>query len=490
MSADERGCRVAVVGGGIAGLASAFRIREEMRAADMPGEIAVYEQDDTCGGWTRTERVDGFSLDRGPNGWLSNEPLTARLIGELGLTGELVRSNDAAAHRFIYTRGKLYELPTSPGKFLTSGLLRPWEKLRVLGELVTRRRTDDNDESIYDFGCRRLGRGFAETMLDPMVSGIFAGNVRDLSLPATFPKMRSMELEHGGLFKAMIAKKRQTKRNGTASGGPAGPSGVLTTLASGVGRLPEKLAEVLAPHIQRNRPVTALTRDGDAFELWFDGSKERFDAVVLAVSAHSAAGIVKDFAPEAATAMGGIGFANTAVVCHVYDTKQLSVRLNGFGHLIPRRDGIRALGCLWTSCIFPNQVPNNELLLRTILGGANDPDILDLSDDELLTTVLDNTASTLDIHAPPLRTWIFRHPHGIAQYNIGHRDRVTVVDKLCEEVRGLAFVGASYRGVSLNRCVRDAYTVAPRALQRFGINAPNIPEDADAPVNPQEGMES
>ncbi|MCK4660966.1 MAG: protoporphyrinogen oxidase [Phycisphaerae bacterium] len=481
MSSNSTGCRIAVVGGGIAGLATAFRLREEMRAVDLPGELVVYEESDVCGGATRTERIDGFALDRGPNGWLSNEPLTARLVGELGLTGELVRSNDAACHRFIYTRGKLHELPASPGKFLLSGLLRPWEKLRVVGEFFTRRRPDDDDETIYDFGCRRLGRGFAETMLDPMVSGIFAGNVRELSLPATFPKMRSMELEYGGLFKALIAKKREQKRSGGEGGGPAGPSGVLTTLEGGVGRFTEVPAETLAEHIRNNHPVSGLTRDDGEFTLWFDGAKERFDAVVMAVPAHAAAGIVKGFAPEAADALGGIGFADTVVVCHVYDSDSLPVQPDGFGHLIPRRDGIRALGCLWTSCIFPDQVPGNELLLRTILGGAGDPGIMGLSDEELLAVVRDNTATTLGIHCPPLRTWIFRHRCGIAQYTLGHRERVAVADKLCDEVPGLAFVGASYRGVSLNRCIRDAYTVAPRVLGRFGVDVAPIPEGADTP---------
>jgi protoporphyrinogen/coproporphyrinogen III oxidase len=490
LSSDRQHPRVAVIGGGIAGLAAAFRLRAELQAAGRTGDVTLYESAPTCGGWTRTERVDGFSLDRGPNGWLSNEPLTARLVGELGLTGELVRSNDAAARRFIYTRGRLYELPASPGRFLTSGLLRPWEKLRVLGEFLTPPRRDDADESIYDFGCRRLGRGFAETMLDPMVSGIFAGNVRTLSLPATFPKMRAMELEHGGLFKAMLAKQREKKRAraagatagaATADGGPAGPSGTLTTLQGGVGRFTETLAEVLAAHTRTGRPVTAVTREGEGFLLWLGGEKERADAVILATPAHAAAELVRSWAPAAADALAGIGFANTAVVCHVYDVATLPRPLNGFGHLIPRRDGVRALGCLWTSCIFPGQAPAGKLLLRTILGGAHDAQVLDLSDEALLAAAVDGAARTLGIRTPPLRTWVFRQARGIAQYTLGHRARVAALEQLGADVPGLAFVGASYRGVSLNRCVRDAYTVAPLVLGKFGIHVAPIPEGQDRP---------
>ncbi len=450
-----------------------------MRAAHLSHEIVLYEEKDTCGGATRTDHVAGFSLDHGPNGWLSNEPLTTRLVGELGLSGELIRAQDAARHRFVFTRKKLHRLPDSLGRFLASDLLRPWEKIRVFGELFTRGRSDDEDETIYDFGCRRFGRGFTESILDPMVSGIVAGDIHRLSLPATFPKMRSMELEYGGLFKALFARKRGGKPDRTAgeSGSPAGPAGVLTTLQGGAGRLSQALDQAMAASIQRNRTVRGLTRQGNRFSVWCDGSEECFDSVVVAVPAHRAAGMIEKLAPRAAQPLEQIEFANVVVVCHTYDIDALGVKLNGFGHLIPRRDGIRALGCLWTSCIFPGQASAGKLLLRTILGGAHDPGILDVPDEQLIKLVVESTATTLGISANPLQTWIFRHRRGIPQYTLGHRQRVAEVDQLCKEMPNLAFVGASYRGASLNRCIRDAYTIAPGVLQPFGVRLPRIPDN-------------
>ena len=474
--------RIAVVGGGIAGLAAAYRLEEELRAANLPGAVVVYEREAQCGGATRSLREDGFTVDRGPNGWLSNEPLTARLVGELGLTAELVESNDAARNRFVYTRGKLYRLPDNPLRFAASGILRPWEKLRVVGELVKGGRKDDADESVYDFGKRRLGRGFADTLLDPMVSGIFAGDVRQLSLPATFPKMRAMELAHGGLFRAMIAKGRERRRQGDkGGGGPAGPSGVLTSLTGGVGRFTEALRERLGDKVHEASPVSAIARDGDGFTLWRGGEQQRFDAVVMAAPAHAAAELVAELDADAADALAGIGFADVAVVCHAYEQSTLGRELDGFGHLIPRREGIRALGCLWTSSIFPGQVGSGQVLLRTILGGAHDREVLSHSDDELVTMAVADTSKVLGIDTPPARTWVFRHPRGIAQYELGHRERVAAVDRLCAEVPGLAFVGASYRGVALNRCVRDAYTVAPGVLRGFGVEVAEIPEGSAEP---------
>jgi len=468
--------RVAIIGGGLAGLSAAFRIREELRLADNLFELVLYEQEQNCGGATRTKHVDGMTLEHGPNGWLSSEPLTARLIGELGLSSQLVSADESAGHRFVFTRNRLQRVPDSPAKFLTTRLLSPWEKLRVAREYLTSPRTNNEDETIFDFGCRRLGRGFAETMLDPMVSGIFAGDIHQLSLPSTFPKMRSMELEYGGLFKAMFARKREKKTNpnGSSNPGPSGPAGVLTTLQNGTGQLTGVLETTLKDIIRPGVTVAGLSKENGRFVVWSDGRKEPFDAVVMAVPAHRACGIVDNLNPEVGRTLQKIAFANVAVVCHAYDRNSLPVTLNGFGHLIPRRDGIRALGCLWTSCIFPNQAPTGTVLLRTILGGAHDPEILSLSDSELLDLVTSSTASALGINTAPFQTWIFRHPSGIAQYNLGHRERVQKVEQFCEELPGLAFVGASYRGVALNRCVRDAYTIAPRVLLPFGIRASSL----------------
>ncbi len=476
MNQNRNKIRIAIIGGGVAGLSAAFRLREELRTAGRDYELVLFEQANKCGGATQTIIEKGYALEHGPNGWLSSEPLTGRLVNELGLSNELISANEAAGNRYIFTRNKLQPIPTTPLKFLMSGLLRPWEKLRVAKEYFTPPRPDDHDETIFDFGCRRLGKGFTETMLDPMVSGIFAGDIHQLSLPATFPKMRSMELEYGGLFKAMFAKKREKKKNKSKSqeAGPSGPAGVLTTLQGGTGKLSETLATTMSDVIQKGKEVSSLTRENDQFVLACNGDKQSFDAVVMAVPAHRASGIIEPLDLQISQTLQEITFANVAVVCHAYERQTIPQNLNGFGHLIPRRDGIRALGCLWTSCIFPNQAPNEKVLLRTIFGGAHDPEILNLSDSDLIDLVIESTATTLGFHAKPLESWIFRHPHGIAQYTLGHRERVKKIEQFCEQLPGLAFVGASYRGVALNRCIRDAYTIAPRILQPFGIHAASL----------------
>jgi oxygen-dependent protoporphyrinogen oxidase len=289
--------------------------------------------------------------------------------------------------------------------------------------------------------------------------------------------MRSMELEYGGLCKALLAKKRVRNPvpGARESGGPAGPTGVLTTLRGGTGRLSDALVQAMATSIQRNRPVRALTRQDHRLTVWCDGSKECFDAVVVAVPAHQAAGMIEGLAPRAARSLEQIEFANVVVVCHMYDADTLGIKLDGFGHLIPRRDGIRALGCLWTSCIFPGQALDGKVLLRTIFGGTHDPTVVDLPDEQLVRLVVESTAATLGISTKPHLTRIYRHRQGIPQYTLGHRQRVAEVDRLGDEMPNLAFVGASYRGASLNRCIRDAYTIAPRVLEPFGVRLAPVP---------------
>ncbi len=479
--------RVAVIGGGVAGLAAAYRLHQELLKARKPFKLVLYEQQPQCGGSARTTVDNEFVLEHGPNGWLSNEPLTARLIDELGLTFRLVTANAFAANRFIFTRKRLRQIPTTPGKFLTSRLLRPWEKLRVAAEWFIPGRTDDLDETIFDFGCRRLGRGFTETLLDPMVSGIFAGDIRQLSLPATFPKMREMELKYGGLFRAMLAKRREKKKHKSSSkrqnaGGPAGPVGVLTTLQGGTGVLTQTLARELEPFIRPASGVSSLGRQEDQWFVTSQGESQVFDAVVMAVPAYQASQITDGLDRELSQTLQAISFANVAVVCHAYSRDAIPRQLNGFGHLIPRRDGIRALGCLWTSSLFPRQSPPEKILLRTIFGGAHDPEILSLDDSELLELVREMTSTTLDLPSKPVQSWVFRHRKGIAQYTLGHRERVASIERFCKEHPSLAFVGASYRGVSLNRCIRDAYTIAPRVLIPWGIHADSLvtcPESAE-----------
>lgn len=456
---------VVVVGGGVAGLATGWLLQRQAEQRGRALELQVIEAAPDAGGSTRTDRVEGYLCEWGPNGFLDNEPATLELVGELGLTDRLVRASDASAHRFIYHGGRLREVPVSPPAFLRSDIVPPAAKLRMAKELFVPPKRDDEDESVYDFGCRRLGPRFAELLLDPMVTGIFAGDVRQLSLRAVFPKMAALERDHGGLFRALFAKRWQALRGGAPTGGPAGPRGTLHTFADGMGELTGTLAERLDASLRTSCAVRAVERAGERFVVHTADDELRADAVVLACPSYAAASILAGLAPAAAQALDEIWHAPVDVVCFGFDGEQLERPVDGFGVLIPRSEGLRTLGTLLSDRIFPGQAPPGRRLLRSLVGGAHDPQIVKLSQDDLEATVERDLDEMFGLRGSAGFRQVYRHRQGIAQYTIGHLARVAEAERLETEHPGLMLTGASYRGVSVNGCVKDAYRVSERLWQ-------------------------
>jgi oxygen-dependent protoporphyrinogen oxidase len=476
---------IVVIGAGVAGLATGYLLRETGLERGIEPELTLLEARLETGGATRTDLVDGYICEWGPNGFLDNEPSTLALVERLGLTNSLIRANPRADRRFIYYRGRMREVPLSPPAFLKSNILPLGAKLRLAFEFFIPPRRDDSDETVDSFGRRRLGDMFATYLLDPMVSGIFAGDSRELSLAAVFPKMAALEKTYGGLFKAMLARNRERRRldrrsragsstghardsrasssrgtgTGSGAGGPAGPGGKLHTFKNGMGCLTDALAAALKPAVLTSSEVITLETDHDRYIVKTRDRRFEAEAVVIACPAHVAAGIIRDMAPEAAEAAGNIPFAPVSVVCHGHPVSGLNHPLDGFGVLIPRVEGIRSLGCLWSDSIFPGQAPPNFKLLRTMIGGAHDPDIVGLSEEDLHTVAHGDHDRLFGVRAEPVFRRTYVHPRGIAQYTRGHLGRVETLENLERERPGLFFTGASYRGVSVNGCVKDAFRI-------------------------------
>lgn len=469
-AADPLRPRVVVVGGGVAGLATAYLIRARANEQGVDPQITLLELQNTTGGATRTDRSEGFTCEWGPNGFLDNEPATLDLAKRLGLEKRLVKASAHASKRYIYHHGSMREVPLSPRAFLASDILPTGAKLRMALEPAIPAKRNGADETVYDFAKRRLGDTFAHYMIDPMVSGIFAGNAKELSLKAVFPKMVEMEVQHGGLFRAMIAKRRAAKQNGTVNGGPGGAAATLTTFTNGMGELTGTLAAELGDRILTNADVKAVRVRGEGFEVVIEGHVFPADAVVLACPSYVAAEIVQDLSFNAANCLREIPFAPVDVVAHGHKIEDVGHPLDGFGVLIPRGDNFRVLGSLWCDAIFPNQAPSGMHMLRTMIGGAHDPHVLDLSDHAVEQLALGEHRRLFDVKCEPVFRKLIRHPKGIAQYTRGHLDRVAELDLFERQLPGLLFTGASYRGVSVNGCVKDAYRVAASLLKQWRLN--------------------
>jgi protoporphyrinogen/coproporphyrinogen III oxidase len=463
--------RVVVAGGGIAGLS----IAHALVARDPAADVAVLVEEPRVGGNVRTEVLDGYTCEWGPDGFLDNAPATLELAEAVGLAPRLLPSRDEARRRFIFRGERLHEVPAAPLAFLRSGLLSWRGKARILWEPFARRR-EEEDESIHGFAARRIGEEAASVLVDSMVSGIFAGDARALSLRACFPKMWQLETDHGSLVRALIATRR-TRRKGDAVGAPAGR---LMSFRDGMQELTDGVARTLGDRVRPGTPAVrlrkgfardAFTGAGRGYSVTTPHGALEADAVVLAGPADVSARLIQEFDPTLASLVAGIETAPIVVVCLGYDEAALAAdrgRLNGFGFLVPRSEGTRILGALWETSIYTGRAPAGKALLRVMIGGASDPMAGSLDDDELLAVTRRDLHRTMGLSIAPEFTRVIRHRRGIPQYTRGHVARLQRIGGLLKVHRGLFLAGNAYRGVSINSCIAEAGAIADEVLAAAG----------------------
>lgn len=454
--------RVVVLGGGISGLASAYRIRERCRVLEMPVEVTVVEAGPRAGGKVQTLREEGFVCEAGPQGFLDNEPATLRLVDDLGLKDSLLPSEKAAARRFIYRGGRFHELSMNPLKFLISPLLSPKGKFLVAAEFFRPARRDGVEETVRQFGERRLGREFTEVMLDSMVSGIHAGDIGRLSVKAAFPKIIALEENYGGLFRGMIAKKREAS---ASRGIQAGPTGTLHSFDEGMDVPVAALVKTLgSENLRLGWQAHRVEARGEGYRVFLEsalGETSTLDAdvFVLAVPAPKMAELLSSLAPAAASSLAEIFTAGVHVVCLGYRAEQVRGDVRGFGALIPRSEGLRTLGVLYVHATFAGHAPEGWVMLRAMVGGRHDPSANALGDDELIALVQEEISFRLQANGSPEFTRLFRWNEGIPQYELGHLQRISRARDALKEYPGIFLTGNSICGIAFNSCVAHSEEV-------------------------------
>ncbi|MFZ5787960.1 MAG: protoporphyrinogen oxidase, partial [Acidobacteriota bacterium] len=454
-----------VVGGGISGLAVAHFARLEGGIDD----VVVLEAAPRPGGKVQTEWIDGYCCEWGPQGFLDNVQDTLDLAGQLGLNDRLVRASDASSDRFIARGGRLRRVPLSPPAFLISDVLSLPGRLRVLLEPFQSR--GPVEESVFDFAARRIGVEAASVLVDAMVTGVYAGDPRRLSLPATFPRMREMESLHGSLVRAMVAKARERRRapaegrDVTRAAGPAGPGGTLTTFRMGMQEITDALAASLAGRVRTAAEVEGIERTSSGFGIRLAGG-DRVEArsVALAVPPAPAATMLRGLLPAPAiAALRSIPTVRVAVVMTGYRTpRPFREPTRGFGFLVPAVEGRRVLGTIFCDATFPDQAPPGHTLLRTLLGGARDGAVVDLSDADLVAAARRDLSDYLGGDPRPDFVRVIRHPYAIPQYTLGHLERLAAIDAALAGLPGLTLTGNGFRGIALNACVTEARALASR----------------------------
>ena len=447
---------IAIVGGGISGLSLAFALR------NLGAEAVIFEAAPQVGGTIQSTARDGFITEAGPNGFLDREPATRELADALGISERLRAADAVAKKRFIFTRGALREVPSSPPAFLKSDILPLGARLRVVAEFLTRRAADPENETLADFARRHLGRTATRVLIDAMQAGIFAGNPEKLSLAATFPRMAELERDHRSLILAMIRLQRQRSGTGTPTE-TAGPSGTLSSFTGGLSMLTRTLAEKLGAAVRLSTEVSAISRVAGGWRLQLDsgGGAVQAERLVLAVPSYAAARLLRPIDAELASELDSIEYAPIAVVHLGYSQTESAVP-GGFGFLVPAEERLRILGCIFISSIFPWRSEKGRTLLTCMVGGARQPALFDLPDGELIRAVREDLQTVLGLSTAAAFEQIVRWKRGIPQYNVGHLARVRRIEQAVSRQGGLAVTGNAYRGVGLNDCIRNSTELAKR----------------------------
>jgi oxygen-dependent protoporphyrinogen oxidase len=462
--------KVVIVGAGISGLATAYRLQQMAPTV----EVVVLERGNRPGGTIWTERQAGFQVEIGPNGFLDTNPATIQLCLDLGLKDQLIPASEAAGrNRFLFINGKLRALPHSLETFLHSDLLSWRGKLHVLLERFRPKHKSVEDESIDAFARRRAGREAAEVFADALVTGIHAGDPALLSVRAAFPRLTALEAQYGSILKGLGRQARERRRQRAASGEPFQRSGRMWSFREGLRLLVETINRQLrrppilgvsvrrierteTQNLSRSERATSWTVLGEGGERWFA------DAVILTCPAYQQAAILAELDKQLAEQISTILYNRVAVVALGYRREDVPANVDGFGYIAPQRTRGDLLGVQWCSSIFPERAPNGNVLFRALCGGWHRPDVVGWDDDRLLSAVRAELQLAVGITAAPIFHHIIRWDHAIPQYHLGHLERVAHLEERAAQYPGLFLGGSAYHGIAMNDCTEQAERLAKR----------------------------
>ncbi|HKV13213.1 MAG TPA: protoporphyrinogen oxidase [Thermoanaerobaculia bacterium] len=446
---------VAIVGGGISGLTTAFHLqRGGLR-------VAVLEASERVGGAMETFSDGPWRFEMGPNTVLENNPGVGRLIRDSGMEGEKVTASPTAKRRYLYKGGTLVPLPSSPLGFLKTPLFPASAKLRLLKEPWIGRPDNGTEESIAQFVRRRLGQAFLDYAVGPFVSGVYAGDPERLSVRWAVPKIHSLEAEHGSLIRGALARRK----------GPA-PGGAMISFREGLEELPRRLAREIGD-VRTGVLVRRIVPADHGFRVETDEGVVEAGRVVLAVPADVAARLLEEATSGKSLLFDEIPYAPVAIVSLGLRRADVGHPLEGFGFLSPRKEGLNVLGCLFPSEIFPARAPEGHVALAAFVGGRTNPEIAGWSDEKILATVLSELRGPLSLTGEPVFKMVRRWRRAIPQYEIGHGRFVERAREIERGLPGLRIGGNFLGGVSVPDCIRNGTALAEEMLEDHGLSRTN-----------------
>jgi oxygen-dependent protoporphyrinogen oxidase len=481
----------------VSGLAAAYTLARA-RQAGAPIEELLIEARDRLGGVIRTEKVDGFVIEAGPDSFLEQKPEAAALCRELGLGDSLIGSNDDERRTYILYRGRLVPLPdgllllvpTRVWPMVTTPLLPLRSKLAIAAEwFASPSGNQKGDESVASFVRRHFGEAMLENIADPLLAGVYGGDSGALSVRSVLPRFWEMEKKHGSLTRATLrAMRERRKRNRPARAET--PTDDATDIAGGVKPPPlfmtlrdglEQMTGNLAERLDKSRVLLGQRVEAIEFSPGGPGGEgnscsRRYlirctgsltydaDAVILAMPTHECSRLLAPFDPALGELLDGIPYSSSMTVSLAYDVGAREALPPGFGFLVPRKESCRMLACTFVHTKFRHRAPAGKALLRCFLGGSRDPDVLSLDDEGVVALARKELQEILNFTAQPLFFRVHRWPFSMAQYVVGHAERVNRIQTRLENLPGLFLAGNAYSGIGISDCVRTGRAAAQRAL--------------------------
>ena len=464
---------VAIIGAGITGLTAAFYLKR----AGVP--VTVFESRARAGGVIQSAREDGFLAEFGPNTILETSPKIAQLVRDAGLAARKLETDPKAEARYVVRYRRPIEMPGSPLGFFTTPLFSAKAKLAVLREPFVRPRRDGAEESIAQFVVRRLNQEFLDQAIDALVAGIYAGDPHKLSLPHAFPRLKALEDKYGSLIKGQILGARERKTSGDVSKDRASKF----SFDEGLQVLPDTLAAHLGEALKLGTSVTKLTQTANGWRVATADDETEFSAVIYCGTAYRLAELDVELNDKASTSSAGAKSADAPRRCPVLKTlaeisyppvasvvlgfrrEDVAHPCQGFGMLIPKIEGFKILGTIFSSALFPNRAPAGHLTLTSYLGGARYPELAELSPPKLVETTLEDLRVLLGVRGEPVFTQMAVYSRAIPQYNVGYGKYRQLLNDLEAGTPGLFFAGHYRDGVSLGDSIVSGVNIAERVAK-------------------------
>ena len=462
--------RIAIIGGGISGLAAAFTL-EEQRRAGAPVEYVLFESSPRFGGVIATEHVENCLVEAGPDSFLTEKPWAAELCRKLGLSHQLIASNDAQRKTYILVNNKLvaipdglmFMVPTKVMPTLLSPLFSFRTKLQMAREWFHTSNQSAADETVASFVERHYGSEMVERLADPLLSGIYGGDASQLSMHAVLPRFLEMEAKHGSLGRVMMAARAKAAPNSARS--------LFTSLRDGMQLIVDTLVARLSPSaLHLNQPVRSLRPQENDWLISARDESYRFDAVIMATPAHIAATLVQDASHDLSAELRSIPYSSSVTVTLAYDQSVRAMLPPGFGFLVPRTEGKHLLATTFVHNKFSHRASADRALIRCFLGGSREQKILQSSDEEILQIVREELKQILGLAAEPIFTRVYKWNAAMAQYTLGHLERLQRIQQFSRGLPALALAGNGYSGIGVPDCVRSGVDAATALTANYSRN--------------------